>query len=233
MKRVVSVILVLLMVGMPAFVFADEPGTVVIGVGVVEATEPGGTVSVPVYIASEEGYMAHCLRMRVLYDPACLTVTSVTSGEAWNEMPDDCMKIRTFHEPGVVNLALLCPSEPMTAVGCLVYINFIVSEDAPEAMQLIVEVNEFFISELPDSVAVDLPYIAVNGGIEVHFPSPYKPGDANCDGSFNYSDITDLYLYMLGVSDLTEQGRVNGDMDGDGAITFNDISEASIYLLGA
>ena len=44
-----------------------------------------------------------------------------------------------------------------------------------------------------------------------------EPGDVNCDGFVNISDVTDLIDYLLG-SDVTNFKAGNADLDDDGNI---------------
>lgn len=235
-KRIVAFVLSLTLFSLPlaapAWASPAEGEPVLFCLGEVFEAEPGGTASMPLYIESESGYEAHCLRLCIRYDAAMLTVKSVSAGEAWGELPDDCLKLRDYTSaPGVVNIAVLCPGEPMSAVGCLVKINFALAEGCEEDLPVLLETAEFFLSALPDSEQIDLPFETADGVIHLAAPAGNYPGDVNCDGAFSYSDITELYFYMLGTVMLSDQGQLNADFDGDGAITFNDISEAYLYLL--
>ncbi len=58
-------------------------------------------------------------------------------------------------------------------------------------------------------------------------------GDADCDGNVTFSDISVMYLYLIGQSTLTAQGELNADMDGDGSVTFSDISVLYVLLIGS
>ena len=58
-------------------------------------------------------------------------------------------------------------------------------------------------------------------------------GDADCNGLVNFADISMLYIYMLGMGDLTPQGQLNSDFDQNGSIDFADISAIYMYILGA
>ena len=58
------------------------------------------------------------------------------------------------------------------------------------------------------------------------------PGDVDCNGHVDFADISMLYLYILGQSDITDQGRINADFDQDGNIAFSDVSAIYMYILG-
>ncbi len=47
-------------------------------------------------------------------------------------------------------------------------------------------------------------------------------GDANCDGIVNNDDVECLMKHILGVSELTEQGRINADVNNDGKLDGSD-----------
>lgn len=58
------------------------------------------------------------------------------------------------------------------------------------------------------------------------------PGDADCDGSLTFADISRAYIYLTGGAELTAMGAVNADFNGDGAVSFGDISALYIYVIG-
>ena len=58
------------------------------------------------------------------------------------------------------------------------------------------------------------------------------PGDADCNGFVNLSDLSLIYLYVLAQGDLTPQGEINADYNGDGSVGFSDISDIYMYILG-
>lgn len=57
-----------------------------------------------------------------------------------------------------------------------------------------------------------------------------EPGDVNCDGFVNISDVTDLIDYLLG-SDVTNFKAGNADLDDDGNINIADVTELIDFLL--
>lgn len=57
-------------------------------------------------------------------------------------------------------------------------------------------------------------------------------GDADCNGTVNFGDISAAYMNVLGYSELTAQGVINADINGDGMLNFGDISDLYLYLLG-
>ena len=57
------------------------------------------------------------------------------------------------------------------------------------------------------------------------------PGDVDLDGRITFSDISVLYMYMLGLTELSDEALANADFNGDGAINYVDISDLNMYLL--
>lgn len=57
-----------------------------------------------------------------------------------------------------------------------------------------------------------------------------EPGDVNCDGFVNISDVTDLIDYLLG-SDVVNFKAGNADLDGDGNVNIADVTELIDFLL--
>jgi hypothetical protein len=51
-----------------------------------------------------------------------------------------------------------------------------------------------------------------------------NPGDANEDGIFDVTDLTQFSLYLLGDTKMTYSGELNADMDGDGELTLADLA---------
>ncbi len=57
-------------------------------------------------------------------------------------------------------------------------------------------------------------------------------GDADCNGTVDFADISLLYLYLTGQGSLTEQGILNSDFDQNGSVDFSDISQIYLYIIG-
>ena len=51
-----------------------------------------------------------------------------------------------------------------------------------------------------------------------------NPGDANEDGIFDVTDLTEFSLYLLGDTKMTYFGELNADMDEDGELTLADLA---------
>ena len=58
------------------------------------------------------------------------------------------------------------------------------------------------------------------------------PGDVDCNGAVNFSDISVLYLFLIGEGEITEQGMANADFDGNGLVNFGDISVLYLFIIG-
>ena len=57
-------------------------------------------------------------------------------------------------------------------------------------------------------------------------------GDADCNGAVNFSDISLIYLYLMGQGALSPQGVINSDFNCDGSVTFADVSEIYLFIIG-
>lgn len=57
-------------------------------------------------------------------------------------------------------------------------------------------------------------------------------GDANCDGVVSAADASLILRYLEGLSDLTEQGKINADYNQDGKITKEDAELILASLVG-
>ena len=57
-------------------------------------------------------------------------------------------------------------------------------------------------------------------------------GDADCNGSVNFGDVSAVYMYVLGLLGFTAQGETNADMNFDGSVNFGDVSALYMYLIG-
>lgn len=197
-----------------------------------EGVSPGDTVSLPLLIDCASGYTAHCIRLRVTFDPQMLTACSVSPGEVWNGLPMDSMKMCSLKTPGAVDISILCPTDGMSGTGCLCYINFQVAEGCADAQFIGLEVFEFFCSPVETGLQQDLEHIEIDGVIGIA-SGIALPGDANNDGEVNYLDISYMYLFVIGESELPEQGVVNADFNGDGIISYLDISDLYMFLISA
>ena len=61
--------------------------------------------------------------------------------------------------------------------------------------------------------------------------SSVLPGDVDLDGRVTFSDVSALYMYMLGLSELSPEALANADFNGDGQINYVDITDLNMYLL--
>jgi hypothetical protein len=57
-------------------------------------------------------------------------------------------------------------------------------------------------------------------------------GDANCDGQVTAADAALILRYLNGLSDLTEQGKLNADYNQDGKITKEDAEMIMQHIVG-
>lgn len=96
-----------------------------------------------------------------------------------------------------------------------------------------------------EAVEVDYQVTVKNGSVTVGKPTSgqeKKPGDANCDGNVDMSDVVMVMQDCLnpqkyGVNGtstedrITEQGEINGDVDGKAGLTPNDALFIQRYTL--
>ena len=80
----------------------------------------------------------------------------------------------------------------------------------------------------------DFSNVQGNMTVTAQYEQTYVPlaGDADCNGAVTLSDISLVYLYVLGSGDLDAPGAANADFDSDGMVGFNDISLIYMYILG-
>lgn len=57
------------------------------------------------------------------------------------------------------------------------------------------------------------------------------PGDVDLDGHITYSDISLLYMYMLGLAEFDPKAMENADLNRDGAVNYADITDMYMYML--
>ena len=55
-------------------------------------------------------------------------------------------------------------------------------------------------------------------------------GDVDLDGKLTFSDISTLYMYLLGLVELSPEAASNADFNGDGFVNFQDISDFYMYM---
>lgn len=58
-------------------------------------------------------------------------------------------------------------------------------------------------------------------------------GDADCDGSVRFSDVSTLYMALGGGKVLSILGQINADVNTDGQITFSDVSYLYASLINS
>lgn len=144
---------------------ASDPVT--ISAGTVEHAIPGETVSVPIIIGGGD-YSAHSLVMRVYYDPAYLTVKTVTPGALWSALPVSALKMYNYTaNPGCMAIGIASPSEEFSGHGTLMTVNFTVSAGCTLDLPITVMINEMNYEPIDgDFAAVDV--IAVNGAVHLY-----------------------------------------------------------------
>lgn len=56
-------------------------------------------------------------------------------------------------------------------------------------------------------------------------------GDADCDGTVSFSDVTRLFSFLMNAGQLTALGLASSDINGDGVLTMDDVSALACKLL--
>lgn len=79
----------------------------------------------------------------------------------------------------------------------------------------------------------DKGYWNRRGRLKKMILKPTLLGDANCDGEVTAADASLILRYLEGLSDISEQGKVNADVNGDGKITKEDADIILNHLVGA
>ena len=65
--------------------------------------------------------------------------------------------------------------------------------------------------------------VTVTAVLEPAGPAPI-PGDVDCNGVVDMSDVSMLFSYLNGMTQLAPEGQANADVNGDGMISIMDIS---------
>ncbi len=60
-----------------------------------------------------------------------------------------------------------------------------------------------------------------------------KLGDVNCDGNVDFSDVTDLFAFLMNTKLLTSEGLGNADVNADGGLTMDDVSALYTMILNS
>ena len=177
MKKFFALLVAAAMLFCMAAIPAAADGVVTFTVGTVNNVNPGDTVTVPVSISAPGGYEAHTLTMHVQYNAEYLTVTGISGGEAWSNLPDDATKVRDFAtNPGDISIGFMCPTDAMTATGVFVNITFVVAENCPADQVLTVTNIELYNYPLGGQ-ATPIETVGVNGAINLANtePTPTEP----------------------------------------------------------
>lgn len=78
----------------------------------------------------------------------------------------------------------------------------------------------------------DKGYWNRRGRLKKMILKPTLLGDANCDGEVTAADASLILRYLEGLSDITEQGKLNADFNQDGRITKEDADAILEHIVG-
>ncbi|MBR0135782.1 MAG: MucBP domain-containing protein [Clostridia bacterium] len=126
----------------------------------------------------------------------------------------------------------------------LLMINYVDEEGgrlAPTYIEAYAEGAEYsVVSPEIEGYTPDMPVVTgvmgtENTTITVTYSSGAAPsaflGDVNCDGEVDFTDVTDLFAYLMNTKLLTEAGLGNADINADGSLSMDDVSALYTLLL--
>ena len=233
LRRPLSVIISLLMLfAVCGSVFADEAEPVTFTVSAPESVHPGEAFTVAIDIGGGD-YLAHSLFFTVKYNSEIFTFNSIAPGQVWNALPMDSMKMPNTAVPGMITVGILCPTEPFTGHGTLLYIDLTANDLCTDSSEFTISISDFFYSEVGNEMnAVYLDHVDQGCTVAV-FPEPQGMlGDLDGDGQVTFLDVTVLQLFLTGEGGIEDQYLPFTDFNCDGVTTYADISDMTLFLMG-
>ncbi len=216
MKKFLAILMAAAMV-MCLVPAALADGEVIFTVSTVDASA-GDTVAVTIDVSGAD-YEAHGLTLQLNYDTTALTIASVVRGAMLvptmygGQGPDDAMIVEDHTTiPGSLRLGAICPTNPITAHGTLLTVNFTVAEGVTTNQLIDIAIMEFFNMPVGETVATPIAYIENDGAINVaggevtspptDEPTPPPTGDdlsdaLNAMGCYNVFTSTGTYTWVV------------------------------------
>ncbi|MBQ7060339.1 MAG: choice-of-anchor J domain-containing protein, partial [Clostridia bacterium] len=179
MKKFFAALLAALMALSLVSIPVAAEGEVVFAAATVTDVEPGDSVSIPVTITGEN-FECHSMNMYVEFDTEVLTLDSAVEGSV---ISGATMKtLDTTSEPGKVKLGLLYATTGLSQSGELFTMNFTVSADAAEDIELPVTVITFANAPVGGD-PTPIPYVTESGLIQLAGEEP--PAGPTLDEALN------------------------------------------------
>ena len=173
-------------------------------VGTVTGAHAGDTVTVPVTVSGE--YEAHTLNGTIVYDPANLTLDSISAGSL---LPTDAVLL-----PNGDSFGIMVPMTSITGSGTVLELTFTVTETCTADQPVSLSVTQFQYMPLGQSTGTDIDYVTAAGAVCMAEPDPTptpeptstpEPGEGGYVLVTDINDVTDGDYVIYGV---------NGDFSG-------------------
>lgn len=72
----------------------------------------------------------------------------------------------------------------------------------------------------------------IEESLNLYFNSNVVLGDVNNDNYISIDDVTLIQMYLIGISEFSEQQLVSAEVNGDGEVTIDDATAIQMYLAG-
>ena len=196
-----------------------DPNAVQITISTVNAI-PGREVSIDVSVTGE--YSAHGMELDIDFNTESLTFVEYIRGEVWEDALSKGGIIDAEEgQSGQFMFRMGLPSNPESMNGVIFTLKFTVADDVAigTVIPLTLTVDEFY-SAPGGFVTVPIPFVAVNGCINVN----YRMGDINGDGKVNTFDAILAMRYSMHLIEFTDNMVFLADINHDGKVnTFDAI----------
>lgn len=181
----------------------------------------GQNVSVKVSIENNPGIWG--MDLKIAYDKAALTLTSVDNGDFYQDGEwtkgnlNGDVYILSYEASGFDNIT--------TQSGILATLNFKVSDTAKAGDYAIKATYKA--GDIINVSFDEIDFTVVSGGISI---TDMIYGDVNNDGSVTVLDATMLQKYLAGLVSFSDEQLAVADTNGDGNITVLDATAIQKYL---
>lgn len=141
---------------------------------------PGQTFDITLSISGD--YEVHGMNLSIEYDPTALVLEGCSRGEFLMGLIDDgqivVLDAGTLANAGMVKLAVICPSDPVTGAGELFTMHFRLKDGVTVNQQVIMIVREFIQLPVGSTTSTPVPFTTDNAIITV-------TGGSTPDGGYN------------------------------------------------